>query len=106
MSPTPATVIGALAVVGFFSFGNPLLAQDRRLIAIGGMLHESNTYSEARTGIADFNRNALFRGNEILDEYSTANNEITGYIEGCSQIRLRPLPNDCRLGRPVRPRHR
>lgn len=82
MSPTPAKVIGALAIVGLLTLGNPVLAEDRPLIAIGGMLHESNTYSEARTGIADFTRDALFRGEEILAEYSTANNEITGYIEG------------------------
>ncbi len=80
--PRVLVVLGLLAVWGF---GGSAVAQDKPLIAIGGMLHESNTYSEARTGVTEFTRDGLFRGDEILAEYSQGNNEITGYIEGAKE---------------------
>ena len=51
-------------------------------IAVGGMLHESNTYSKLKTGLAEFDKRGLFRGDEIINEFEHANNEITGYIQG------------------------
>ncbi len=54
-------------------------------IAVGGMLHESNTYSKLKTGLAEFHNKGLFRGEEIVSEFEHANNEITGYIQGAKE---------------------
>lgn len=85
MCATPRGFVPALTVLGVLILLSQSVAADNPLIAIGGMLHESNTYSEARTGVAQFTRDGLFRGDEILAEYSKGNNEITGYIEGSKE---------------------
>ena len=85
MCPKPRGIVPALAVLGGLILVSQAVAADKPLIAIGGMLHESNTYSKARTGVAEFTRDGLFRGDEILSEYSKGNNEITGYIEGSKE---------------------
>ena len=68
-------------IVLLLVMGNVLMAQQPR-IAIASMRHESNTYSEARTGLAEFEREGLFRGEEILTELSNGNTEVSGYIQG------------------------
>ena len=51
-------------------------------IAVGGILHESNTFSSDPTDLDDFRGRSLRRGTEIRDEYATSQHEIGGYIEG------------------------
>ncbi len=51
-------------------------------IAVGGILHESNTFSSDLTDLDDFRGRSLRRGTEIRDEYATSQHEIGGYIEG------------------------
>ena len=78
-------------VVLLMAMGNVLMAQQPR-IGVAGMLHESNTYSEARTGLAEFERDGLFRGEEIIAEFEQGNTEISGYIEGAKQYGLELYP--------------
>jgi len=85
MSAAPPRLFVAPLMLVAWAFGGSAVAQDKPLIAIGGMLHESNTYSEARTGVAEFTRDGLFRGDEILAEYSKGNSEISGYIAGAEE---------------------
>ena len=61
-------------------------------IAVGGMLHESNTYSKLKTGLAEFDKRGLFRGEEIIGEFEHANNEITGYIQGAKEYGFELYP--------------
>ena len=82
---------GASWVVLLMAMGNVLMAQQPR-IGVAGMLHESNTYSEARTGLAEFERDGLFRGEEIIAEFEQGNTEISGYIEGAKQYGLELYP--------------
>ena len=51
-------------------------------IAVGGILHESNTFSSDPTDLDDFRGRSLRRGSEIRDEYATSQHEVGGYIEG------------------------
>ena len=85
MCPKPRRLVLVVTVVGVLILGSKAVSADKPLIAIAGMLHESNTYSKARTGVAEFTRDGLFRGDEILAEYSKGNNEITGYIGGAKE---------------------
>ena len=51
-------------------------------IAIGGILHESNTFSTDLTDLEDFEGRALTRGDEIVPEFATSAHEVGGFIEG------------------------
>jgi microcystin degradation protein MlrC len=52
-------------------------------IAIGGIMHESNTFSSKPTDRAAF---GVQRGEEILRVYRDAHHEVTGYIEGAEKF--------------------
>ena len=51
-------------------------------IAVGGILHESNTFSSDLTQLDDFRGRSLRRGDEIRDEFADSQHEVGGYIEG------------------------
>lgn len=53
-------------------------------IAIGGIMHESNTFSKVPTDRAAFKAGRLIFGNDILDMWGDAHHEIGGFIEGAS----------------------
>ncbi|MCE2394719.1 M81 family metallopeptidase [Candidatus Poribacteria bacterium] len=53
-------------------------------IAIGGILHESNTFSNVPTNRAAFESGYLIFGNDILDVWEESHHEIGGFIEGAS----------------------
>ena len=53
-------------------------------IAIGGILHESNTFSNVPTDRAAFESGYLIFGNDILDIWGESHHEIGGFIEGAS----------------------
>ncbi len=50
-------------------------------IAIGGIMHESNSFSPVRTGLDDF---AIQRGDDLLSWWGEAHHEVGGFIEGTS----------------------
>lgn len=54
----------------------------RPRIAVGGILHESNTFSSVSTDLADFRGRSLRRGPEIPEEYSRSQHEVAGFIQG------------------------
>ncbi|MCP5114022.1 MAG: M81 family metallopeptidase, partial [bacterium] len=77
--------LGVVAVV--------LAAQDRRpRIAVGGILHESNTFSEKKTGLDNFSGRLIRRGDEINAEFATSAHEVGGYIEGAEKFGLELVP--------------
>lgn len=53
-------------------------------IAIGGILHESNTFSNVPTNRAAFESGYLIFDNDILDIWGESHHEIGGFIEGAS----------------------
>ena len=53
-------------------------------IAIGGIMHESNTFSNVPTDRAAFESGRLIFGNDLLDIWGEAHHEVGGFIEGAS----------------------
>lgn len=64
----------------------------RPRIAIGGILHESNSFSSTPTELAAFERGQLRRGDEIVREWSESNHEVAGYLEGAAKFGFDPVP--------------
>jgi microcystin degradation protein MlrC len=62
------------------------------VIAIGGIMHESDTFNPAKTGLADFTRRRTAPRDAALAEWARSNDEISGYIEGARMNRLSLLP--------------
>src|SRR5690242_1479669 len=59
--------------------------QGRPRIAIGQIMHESNSFNPARTGRADF-----VRRTESIAEMRKEKDEVAGYLEGCERYHLEP----------------
>ena len=53
-------------------------------IAIGGIMHESNTFSAVPTDQAAFESGNLVVGDSIVDVWGEAHHEVGGFIEGAS----------------------
>jgi microcystin degradation protein MlrC len=49
-------------------------------IAIGGLMHESNTFASQRTGLAQFEAGSLTRGADIFRVWKDAHHEMGGFI--------------------------
>ena len=71
-------------------------------IAVGGFLHETNTFQQERTTYADFaeagDRTPLTRGPEVLERFSGVNTSIAGALDVLKPAgaTLLPLPVDFR----------
>src|SRR6188472_838098 len=77
----------------------PLLAAQTGLprIAIGGIVHETNTFNPKKTTVADFEdgiggAHGILRGEAIISELATSNNTVAGFIEGAKANRLDLYP--------------
>ena len=58
-------------------------AQNRQpRIAIGSIMHESDTFNPAKTGLGDFSQRPTTPVADALRAWSASNDEISGYIEG------------------------
>ena len=70
---------------------------DKR-IAVGGFLHETNTFQQQRTTYADFaeagDRTPLTRGPQVLERFSGVNTSIAGALDVLrpTGATLLPLP--------------
>lgn len=58
-------------------------------IAIGGILHESNTFSTSKTTLEHF---TVQRDDEIRREWETSSHEVGGFIEGASRYSFEMYP--------------
>ena len=72
-------------------------AQPRRpVIAIGGIIHETNTFNPRKTHLADFDTgigaSGMLRGEAILREHELASSTFAGYIEGARRYGLELYP--------------
>ncbi len=62
------------------------------VVAIGGILHESNSFSNLPTDRAAFVRNSLKTGDDILPEWTEAHHEVGGFIAGSKQYGFQMYP--------------
>ncbi len=76
-----------------FAGAAALAAQGRApRIAVGGILHESNTFSRELTNLDDFRDGMIRRGGEIESEFAHSAHEVGGYIEGAAKLGLELVP--------------
>jgi microcystin degradation protein MlrC len=75
-----------------FTFMIASAQSHRPRIAIGGMLHESNSFAAKPTGMAAFQASHIHRGEAIVREWSQSNHEVAGYLEGASVFDFEPVP--------------
>jgi microcystin degradation protein MlrC len=62
-------------------------------IAIGGISHETTTFIETRTTLADFEHGfGLFRGREMIERFRGANMCTGGFLAGAEQFGFEPVP--------------
>src|SRR5437016_1555367 len=61
-------------------------------IALGGLMHESNTFASARTDVAAFEAGGLETGVGIFERWGEAHHEVGGFFEGARQFAFEPVP--------------
>jgi microcystin degradation protein MlrC len=92
------------ATLLLFAAAAALAAQVRTpRIAVGGILHESNTFSEDLTGLDDFQNAMIRRGGEIQEEFANSAHEVGGYIEGAQKFGLELVPTIVASATPAGP---
>jgi microcystin degradation protein MlrC len=62
------------------------------VVAIGGILHESNSFSNLATDRAAFERGALKLGEDILSRWGKSHHEVGGFIAGARQFGFEIYP--------------
>jgi len=71
-------------------------------IAIGGILHESNTFASKGTGLADFAARH-HRGDEILAHWADTHHEMAGFIQGAASFAYELYPTIMATATPAGP---
>lgn len=61
-------------------------------IAIGGLMHESNTFSKVRTGLAEFREGSLAEGPALVPVWRDAHHEVGGFLEGADRFGFEAVP--------------
>jgi microcystin degradation protein MlrC len=61
-------------------------------IAIGGLMHESNTFAPAPTDLGAFESGGLETGDGIVSRWGEAHHEIGGFLEGARVYGFEPVP--------------
>jgi microcystin degradation protein MlrC len=61
-------------------------------IAIGGLMHESNTFAEGRTGLAEFAAGGVETGPGILARWGDAHHEVGGFLASAARLGFEPVP--------------
>lgn len=61
-------------------------------IAIGGFFHESNTFCQPLTELADYERTRLYRGAEMLAPLRGTDTEIGGFLTGAEELGFEVVP--------------
>src|SRR3954447_17563620 len=61
-------------------------------IALGGLMHESNTFAASRTDVAAFESGGLETGDGIFGRWGEAHHEVGGFFEGARQFGSEPVP--------------
>ena len=61
-------------------------------ILIGGIQHETNTFSPIATDLACFERGQFVRGNALIPRYRNTGTELGGMIAAAEELELRLAP--------------
>jgi microcystin degradation protein MlrC len=61
-------------------------------IAIGGLMHESNTFAQGRTTFDDFERGGLETGDRIFDRWGDAHHEVAGFFDAARKFGFEVVP--------------
>ncbi len=72
-------------------------------IAIGGLMHESNTFAPLITDRPRFQEGSLSRGHDLLDVWSEAHHEVGGFIEGSRKFSYEIVPTTMAWATPAGP---
>jgi len=65
------------------------------VVAVGGLMHESNSFNAAKTELADFENGrgtAKLPGADLIASLKNSNTEIAGYLEGADAERFEVYP--------------
>lgn len=61
-------------------------------VAIGGLMHESNTFAGSKTDRAAFESGGLETGDGIARRWGDAHHEVGGFLEGARRFAFEPVP--------------
>lgn len=61
-------------------------------VAIGGLMHESNTFAGLATDLAAFESGGLEVGDGIFERWGEAHHEVGGFFEASRTFRFEPVP--------------
>ena len=61
-------------------------------IAVGGLMHESNTFASSRTDVSGFEAGGLETGPSIATRWGEAHHEVGGFFEGARQLGFEAVP--------------
>jgi len=71
----------------------PLCSQSSRpRVAVGGILHESNTFHSVKTRLEEFRRSAPGDGQDVLAFWADNNDEVAGMVEAGRQAGFELVP--------------
>jgi microcystin degradation protein MlrC len=88
-----AAISGTTALLFFAAALMAAPAPDHRpLIAIGSIMHESDTFNPSKTELRDFTLRRTTPREQALEESSKSNDEISGYIEGARRYDIDLFP--------------
>ncbi|OQB42967.1 MAG: hypothetical protein BWY06_00391 [Candidatus Latescibacteria bacterium ADurb.Bin168] len=72
-------------------------------IAIGGIYHESNSFSTRLTTLEDFQASSLLTGDAIIDHWQDTNSEVAGFLDGIAAMGGEAVPTLVAWGMPSGP---
>jgi microcystin degradation protein MlrC len=72
-------------------------------IAIGGVMHESNTFAPQPTDRRRFEQGSLTRGDELLETWREAHHEVGGFIAGAAAFGYELVPTVMAWATPAGP---
>jgi microcystin degradation protein MlrC len=61
-------------------------------IAVGGLMHESNTFSATPTDLGSFESGGLEEGQGIRDRWGAAHHEVGGFFQAAHDLGFEPVP--------------
>ena len=61
-------------------------------IAVGGLMHESNTFAASRTDLAAFESGGLETGEGIAARWGDAHHEVGGFLEAARELHFEAVP--------------
>jgi microcystin degradation protein MlrC len=61
-------------------------------VAVAGVWHETNTFANTRTTLADFQRYEWVEGDAVISQFASTRTSIGGYIDGAANTGLELVP--------------